>query len=121
MREFSYKQLEVWKRSVELVKEIYKISENLPKNEEYNLKLQLKRAVVSVALNIAEGKSRKGAKEFSNFINISYASLYEVEAILTLSQELGYLNNLSSIYSQIEILAKMLNAFKKSLKGSYES
>lgn len=120
MQEFSYKQLEVWEKSVELVKDIYKVSENFPKNEEYNLKLQLKRAVVSVALNIAEGKSRKGAKEFSNFINISYGSLYEVKAILTLSQELGYLNNLSLIYSQIETLAKMLNSLKRSLKESYE-
>jgi four helix bundle protein len=120
MQEFSYKQLEVWKKSVELIKEIYKLSEKFPKSEEYNLKLQIRRAVISVALNIAEGKSRKGAKEFSNFINISYGSLYEVEAILTLSQELGYLNNISSIYSQIETLAKMLNSLRKSLKESYE-
>ena len=113
--EFSYKKLEVWKRSVGIIKEVYKISQNLPKSEDYNLKSQLKRAVTSVALNIAEGKSRKSAKEFSNFINIAHASLHEVDAILNLCQELGYLDDLTSIYSDIEILGKMLNALRSSL------
>jgi four helix bundle protein len=120
MQGFSYKQLEIWRKSVELIKDIYKLSEKFPKSEGYNLKLKIRSAVSSVALNITEGESKKVGKEFSNFLNISYGSLYEFETILSLSQELGYLNNISSIYSQMETLAKMLNSLRKSLKESYE-
>ncbi|HAF95790.1 MAG: hypothetical protein A2021_00755 [Elusimicrobia bacterium GWF2_52_66] len=110
-----YKGLKVWENSVSLIKDIYVVAEKLPKSEEYNLKQQLKRAVVSVALNIAEGKGRKSAKEFSNFLNISFGSLCEVEAILTLCKELNYLSNLEDIFSRIEVLSKMLSSFKNSL------
>jgi len=79
-----YKNLDVWQLSVNLIKDIYKSAASLPKSEEYILKQQLKRAVVSVALNIAEGKHRKTAKDFANFLNISAASLAEVDAILTI-------------------------------------
>ncbi|HAH30708.1 MAG TPA: four helix bundle protein [Elusimicrobia bacterium] len=110
-----YKGLKVWENSVNLIKNIYSVAEKLPKSEEYNLKQQLKRAVVSVALNIAEGKGRKSAKEFSNFLNISFGSLCEVEAILTLCQELNYLSNLEDTFSRIEVLLKMLSSLKNSL------
>ncbi|MDO9289069.1 MAG: four helix bundle protein, partial [Thermodesulfovibrionales bacterium] len=59
-----YRDLVVWQKSVELIKKVYSLAENLPKSEEYNLKQQLKRAVVSVSLNIAEGKNRRTAKDF---------------------------------------------------------
>ena len=110
-----YKGLKVWEHSVALIKDVYALAEKLPKSEEYNLKQQLKRAVISVALNIAEGKGRKSAKELSNFLNISFGSLCEVEAILTLCQELNYLSNLENTFSQIEVLSKMLSSFKNSL------
>ena len=110
-----YKNLKVWQNSVSLIKDIYAIAEKLPKSEEYNLKQQLKRAVVSVALNIAEGKGRKSAKEFSNFLNISFGSLCEVEAILTLCRELGYSANLEDVFLRIEVLSKMLASFKNNL------
>ncbi len=72
-----YRNLLMWQKSVSLIKEVYAQADKLPKSEEYNLKQQLKRAVVSVALNIAEGKNRKSSKEFINFLNISCGSLAE--------------------------------------------
>jgi len=110
-----YKNLIVWQNSIELIKDIYKVSESLPKSEEYNLKQQLKRAVISVSLNIAEGKSRRTSKDFGNFLNMSVASLAEVEAILTICEELKYLQNINDIYVKIENLGKMLNSLKTKL------
>jgi four helix bundle protein len=110
-----YKDLVVWRLSVNLIKDIYRIAESLPKSEEYNLKQQLKRAVVSVALNIAEGKNRRTAKDFANFLNISVSSLAEVEAILVICEELHYTQDLKNIYLEIEKIGKMLNSFRSKL------
>ncbi|HHT9138749.1 MAG TPA: four helix bundle protein [Candidatus Wunengus sp. YC60] len=85
------------------------------KSEEYNLKQQLKRAVVAVALNIAEGKSCKTVKDFAHFLNMSVASLAEVEAILTICEELNFLRDIENIYQDTETLGKMLNSFKSKL------
>jgi len=86
-----YRNLLVWQKSVSLIKEVYAQADKLPKSEEYNLKQQLKRSVVSVALNIAEGKNRKSSKEFINYLNISCGSLAETESILIICNELGFL------------------------------
>ncbi|MCL2334805.1 MAG: four helix bundle protein, partial [Endomicrobia bacterium] len=72
-----YKELEIWNESVLLIKKIYSAANNFPRSEELNLKSQIKRAIVSVALNIAEGKSRKSSKDFAHFLNLSDASLKE--------------------------------------------
>jgi four helix bundle protein len=112
-----FKDLIVWQRSIDLIKDIYKIAEQIPKSEEYNLKQQLKRAIISVALNIAEGKSRKTSKDFASFLTISIASLAEVEAIIYICEELGYLQDLSNIYDNIESLGKQINAFRSKLKN----
>ena len=66
-----YRDLVVWQKSVSLIKSIYDVAEKMPKSEEYNLKQQIKRSFVSVALNIAEGKNRRSSKEFMNFLTIS--------------------------------------------------
>ncbi len=116
--EFSYRNLDVWRKSLVLIRTVYEAVEQLPKSEEYNLKQQVKRAVVSVALNIAEGKSRKTAKEFSQFLNISAGSLHEVDAVLVICLELGYLSNIDQIHAEIESLAKMINALRGSLNAN---
>ena len=107
-----YKNLEIWKFSVNLIKNVYKIAEKLPKSEEYNLKSQLKRAVVSVSLNIAEGKSRKTGKDFAHFLGISSGSLTEVEAILTICQELKYITPDENIFQDISKLNKQINSMR---------
>jgi len=110
-----YKELDVWKESVKLIKDIYKVADELPKSEEYNLKSQLKRAIVSVALNIAEGKTRKSAKDFSHFLNISVASLAETEACLAICEALDYIEHDNSIHENCKILSYRLNALKNKI------
>jgi four helix bundle protein len=117
--ENSYRQLNVWKKSVELTKKVYKVAEKLPSSLELNLKLQLKRAVVSVAINIAEGKSRSSKKEFAKFLNIAVASLSEVDALLMLCVELELLKreDLKNIFEEITILSKQINALIRKLRS----
>ena len=99
---------------MDLVLEIYKLSELFPKNEEYNLKSQIKRAIVSVPLNIAEGKSRVSSKDFAHFLNIASASLTEVEVIIEIAKKLNYINN-DVIIEKIRELNKMINSLRTKL------
>lgn len=114
----SYKDLRIWQESVSLIKEVYFLADQLPKSEEYNLKQQLKRAVVSVALNIAEGKNRRTAKDFAGFLTISSGSLAETDAVLTICCELDLLkeHETETIFQNIQKLGKMINAFKSKLR-----
>jgi len=115
-----YRDLLVWQKSVSLIKEVYAEADKLPKSEEYNLKQQLKRAVVSVSLNIAEGKNRRSPKDFINFLNISNGSLAETEAILLICGELGFLRIPEDLLSHIEELAKMISSLIANIKGKLE-
>lgn len=115
-----YKDLKIWNNSIQLIKKIYTYADKLPKSEEYNLKTQLKRAVTSVALNIAEGKGRKTAKDFAHFLNIASASLAEVEGILLICQALDFFIVNENILIEIESLDKMINSlYKKLLEGDH--
>ncbi len=110
-----YRKLEIWRDSIDLLKEVYILADKLPKSEEYNLKSQLKRAMVSVPLNIAEGKCRASSKDFSHFLNIAAASMDEVDVILTICEELGFLQNLANIHEKNKVLTKRINALRRKL------
>ncbi len=112
----TYKDLEIWNDSIKLIKKIYVIADSLPKSEEFNLKLQLKRAATSISLNIAEGKGRKSKKDFLNFLTISFGSLMEVKAILDICIELQYIKENTNINESIEILSKKINKLRGFLK-----
>ena len=87
-----YHKLIVWRKAKEFVKLIYQITADFPRAEEYGLKGQIRRAAVSILLNIVEGYRRRSTKEFLRFLtNFSEASLTEVEACLELSLELEFL------------------------------
>lgn len=75
----NHKEMEVWKRSMDLVECVYSVSQNFPKNEAFGLTSQIRRAAVSIPSNIAEGAARKSNKEFLQFLAISLGSLSEVE------------------------------------------
>ncbi len=75
----SYKELKVWKKSIDLVKEIYKITNKFPKEEIYVLVSQMRRAAISIPSNIAEGYKRKNLKEYIQFLSIAEASAAELE------------------------------------------
>ena len=83
-----YKKLIVWQKSIELVKLVYEISKDLPKNEEYGLSSQIKRAAVSIPVNIAEANGRNTEGERRQFLGIAQGSAYELETELILIVEL---------------------------------
>lgn len=88
----NYKELYIYKLSYELTLKIYKIIEKFPESENKNMSLQLRRAMVSIPLNIAEGTSRKSKKEFLNFLIYAFGSAKEVEVLLSLANDIGYIN-----------------------------
>ncbi|MBN1470755.1 MAG: four helix bundle protein [Syntrophaceae bacterium] len=111
-----YKNLDVWGKSISLVLEAYKITNNFPKEERYALADQIKRAAVSIPSNIAEGASRNTRKEFIQFIYIALGSASEFETQIIIAEKLGYVKNKESLISEITIIRKMLNALISSLK-----
>ncbi len=115
----SWKDLEVWKLSHDLVLQIYKITKSFPADERYRLTDQLCRAAASVPTNIAEGKGRNALKEYLHFLSIAKGSIEETKYLLLLSRDLGYtgselFNELSGACDQV---AKMLNGLSKSLRA----
>lgn len=92
MNYFYFKKLDVYNYSKELVKYIYLLLKKFPKEEEYALCNQLRRALISVPSNIAEGFGRASSKEKIHFIDIAYGSLMEVECQIEISAELGYVS-----------------------------
>lgn len=111
-----YKELEVWKRGILLVLEIYETAKAFPKDEIYALTDQIKRAAVSIPSNIAEGASRNTKKEFIQFLYIALASASELETQMIIAEKLGYIKNGEAVISEITIIRKMLNALISSLK-----
>lgn len=88
---FPFEDLEVWKLALDFVQEIYKVTANFPDSEKYGLRDQLRRAAISISLNIAEGKGRYYSKEFVKFLYIARGSLYECVTCSKLATRLNYL------------------------------
>lgn len=112
----NHKNLEVWKISIALVKIIYRLSDKFPSSENFGIKLQIRRAAVSVPSNIAEGAARKGKKEFEHFLYIALASLIELDTQLTIAFELGYINKTDLSSVPIERLTKLIHGTIRYLK-----
>jgi len=87
----SYKELDGWKKSMELVKNVYLLIKTFPKEELYGLTSQIKRAAVSVPANIAEGIGRNYKKDTTQFLHISRGSLYELEILLNIAEMIAFL------------------------------
>jgi four helix bundle protein len=109
----SFTDLEVWQEGHKLVLIVYKITKNFPKEELFSLTNQLRRAVVSITSNIAEGFSRQGYKEKLQFYYMALGSLTEVQNQLLIAKDLKYLtrNNFDILAKQITTVHKLLNAF----------
>lgn len=114
----SYKELIVWQKSIKLVKEIYKITNEFPKNEIYGLSSQMQRAAISIPSNIAEGYSRKNLKEYIQFLHIAYGSSAELETQLTIAKELYPKLDYRPTESFLEEVRKMLNTIIKKLEDN---
>lgn len=113
----SYKDLQVWQKSILLAKEVYVLVDSLPSSERYNLSDQLKRAVISISSNIAEGWGRETPQSFISFLRIAKGSLYEVESQLIVGKELNYLKDIELSIKLIQEINKMLNGLMRSIKA----
>ena len=115
----NYKTLETWKKSMQLVKEVYSVSKNFPKEEMYALTSQCKRAAVSIPTNIAEGCGRRTKKDTTQFLYISRGSLYELETLLNIAVMVEILSEPSfnkintSIEECLRILNGLINRFER--------
>ena len=87
----SFRDLDVWKLSIEFVKSIYQITNKFPNSEIYGLTSQLRRSAISIPSNIAEGQGRNSSKEFRQFLAIALGSLAELETQVIIAKEIGYL------------------------------
>ena len=112
----THKDLDVGKESMALVKEVYKLTENFPKEETFGLASLMRRAAVSIPSNIAEGAARNSDKEFIQFLHVSLGSLAELETQLLLSRELGFLKG-EELNGSVEQIRRMLLGLIKYLRG----
>lgn len=114
----SYRDLDVWQRSMRLAKEIYKVTQRFPADERFGLTNQLRRAAVPVPSNLAEGHARFGAGEFSRLISITMGSVAELETQILLSSDLGYISGATAdeLLTELDGLGKMLRGLAKSIQ-----
>jgi len=104
----SYRDLEVWQLSKQLVADVYRLSSHFPREEIYGLTSQIRRAAISVPLNIAEGNSRRTTKEYVNFLAIARGSAEEVSTCLELAIDLEFAENIGVINGEYQRVSKML-------------
>ena len=89
----NHKELDVWKQAMLLAQHVYLVTKDFPKDEQFGLTSQIRRAAVSVPANIADGSARKSDKEFSQFLHISLGSLAELETLILLSKNFEYVSS----------------------------
>ncbi|WP_269234945.1 four helix bundle protein [Flavobacterium flavigenum] len=108
-----------WIKSFEFVKEIYLATKQFPAEEKFGITSQIRRASVSVPVNIAEGAARKGTKEFIHFLHISLGSLSELDTLILLSKELDFLNEKESeqLIGKLDVIGKLIYGLIKSLEN----
>lgn len=108
-----HSDLEAWKESINLVKSIYKISSSFPKEEQYGLISQIRRAAVSIPSNIAEGSARTSAKETVRFLDIALGSLAEVETQIIIAKELEYINDIENLTTDTKKVNALISGLRK--------
>ena len=119
----NYQELKIWQRAVDLSVTIYELTSSFPDTEKYNLILQMRKSVVSIASNIAEGSGRGTDKDFVRFLSIALGSSFELQTQLIISERLKIIDEekFENIDGSIEELKKMIWGFKKSLAGNLAS
>ena len=111
---YSYKNLDIYKESKTLVMMVYKLLKQFPKEEQYALCDQLRRAVISVPSNVAEGSGRTSSKDQAHFYEMAFGSLMEVDCQMDIANELGYITHedLDTLSYQISRVAAMLSGMR---------
>lgn len=108
----NHKDLEVWKKSMDLVESIYKLTQQFPESEKFGLTSQMRRSAVSVPSNIAEGSARKGDKELLQFLYIAIGSMAELETQYLIAMRLGFVTDESTVEKQLIEVKKLLLGFR---------
>lgn len=118
MSTHNFKQLKVWQKARAIVVDVYKITKLFPDDEKYALISQIKRSVVSISSNIAEGAGRGTDKDFAHFLDFAYGSSFELESQLINAVDLGFVNKdeLINVYNLLQEVQKMIYVFQKKLK-----
>ena len=117
MVKHNYRELEVWKRSRELVKEIYKLVAQFPASELYGLSQQMRRSAISVPSNIAEGSAYSSEKNFGRHLSLSLGSLYELETQVLLGVDLKLISekHAEPLAEQIIVLQRMVAKLRQKI------
>ncbi|HNY03762.1 MAG TPA: four helix bundle protein [Bacteroidales bacterium] len=115
----SHKDLDVWKDSIFFVRQVYLATAAFPKAEMFSLTNQIRRAAVSIPANISEGSARRTTRDMRYFLTVSYASLNELDTLLIISLELGYLSQdeFNVLNSKIKRLNAQLSGLLKALNN----
>ena len=114
----SYRDLFVWQKAVQLTIQIYSVTKKFPKEEIYGLSLQMRRAIVAIASNIAEGQSRGHLLEYIQFLKIAYGLAAELETQLLVAYKIKYISqkeyedNLSLLYEVMKMLNSLIFRLK---------
>ncbi len=119
----SFHDLQVWQKSMTLVEEIYRVTTGFPRHEQFGLTSQIRRASVSIASNIGEGKRRKRQLVFLNHLDIALGSQAEVEVQLEIAKRVGILpaRDHERIHAMVEEVGRMLNGLIASMPASRKS
>lgn len=115
----SFRDLNIWQKGIDLVKDIYKETQNFPRQEIYGLTNQIRRAAISIPSNIAEGHIRQHRAEFRQFLSVALGSLAELETQIVISRELNYISTEKSlnVIDQMGSLGKMIRGLIKRLNN----
>jgi len=111
-----YRDLIVWQRAMELVKETYTLVKTLPNEEKFALSDQMRRSAVSIPSNIAEGYERKSTNDYVHFLLIANSSRAELATQLEIGKMLGYFNDISVALNICDEISKMINTIIKKIK-----
>ena len=112
----THKDLDIWRLGIELVKEVYLLTDTFPVSEKFGLSSQIQRCAVSIPSNIAEGAARQGRKEYIQFLYIALGSLSELETQIIIAKEIQYINTIRDFEPRIEELRRKMLGFINYLK-----
>ena len=113
--------LEVWRRSIDLASEVYKITKSFPRSEMFGLTAQMRGASVSIASNIAEGSGRRTTKDFISFLHIARGSLAELETQIAIAQRVNLLDSTHEVMTQTRVVGRLLNGLMRALRRKLSS
>ena len=118
-----YKNMEIFQLAYSLAIDIHKMLDRFPEKEKDNITSQMRRAVTSIPLNIAEGSTKKSYREFLNFLGYAYGSAKELNVLLSMSKDLNYLTqkDYDNLFSKLDKLMAKLFGFMKNIESRFEN